>query len=295
MIPYITYNDMIKDIKENMWKIPKDIDGVIAIPRSGILPASIIALYFNVPLTTVNIFKESKTPKESFLNFGGGGRFSKMISEKREFKKFLVVDDTYYYGNSIKRNKEILSDFDYDFYYCALYLEGNYNENVIFLKDVREIRKLSKIGINLYEWNIFSHQVVHKFLFDIDGVIFYEPPADTNKEAYEKYIKNPILKHKVIDIGNLPIDFLTYRLVKYQKETYDSLVNNDIKVGKLHMFNAQTIEERNKIPSYQFKAYFYKSHDEYLLYVESDDYQAKMIHNISGKPVFSVEKNCIYN
>lgn len=295
MIPYITYNDMIKDINENIWKIPKDIDGVIAVPRSGVIPAIIIAMYFHIPLTTVDIFLNSKAPYEAFTSFGGGLRFYQTIKKDKELKKFLVIDDTYASGNSMKKTKEKLKNFNYDFVYSSMYLEGKKEDGILCLKDLSDLKSISKIGFNLYEWNIFCHFLEHKFLFDIDGFIFYEPPLDTNIEKYEAYIKNPILKHKVIDTGNLPIDFLTYRLVKYQKETIESLVSNGINVGKIYMYNAQTIEERNKIPSYLFKASFYKSHDEYLLYVESDDYQAKMIHNISGKPVFSVEKNCIYN
>ena len=39
---YISYEKLICDIKKNLYKIPKDVLGIIGIPRSGMLPASII-------------------------------------------------------------------------------------------------------------------------------------------------------------------------------------------------------------------------------------------------------------
>ena len=50
---YITLNDLSNTIRKNIWKIPRDIDFVLGIPRSGMIVASIISSYLNVPLIDI--------------------------------------------------------------------------------------------------------------------------------------------------------------------------------------------------------------------------------------------------
>ena len=49
-----SYSDLHSIIQQNLWKIPQDIDLVIGIPRSGLMPASHIATSLNLPLQTLN-------------------------------------------------------------------------------------------------------------------------------------------------------------------------------------------------------------------------------------------------
>ena len=63
-----------------------------------------------------------------------------------------------------------------------------------------------------------------------------------------------------------------------------------------HSFNAHSYNERklkNPNPS-EYKAKYYKMHDEYQLFIESDDSQAKQISEISCKPVYCVKTNKLY-
>jgi adenine/guanine phosphoribosyltransferase-like PRPP-binding protein len=53
---YITIADLSETIRKNIWKIPRDIDFIIGVPRSGMIAASMIASYLNVPLIDVNSF-----------------------------------------------------------------------------------------------------------------------------------------------------------------------------------------------------------------------------------------------
>ena len=71
MISYLTYNDFTNDIRNNFKKIPKDVIGVIGIPRSGMLPATIIAEYLNVGLATIDEFINNKdNPLSLFSSHG---------------------------------------------------------------------------------------------------------------------------------------------------------------------------------------------------------------------------------
>lgn len=63
------------------------------------------------------------------------------------------------------------------------------------------------------------------------------------------------------------------------------------------MFNATTWDERKKsgITAEAMKGAHYKSQKWAKLFVESDDSQARVIHEISGKPVYRVESNKLYS
>lgn len=43
---YRTLADLSNLIRKNIYKVPHDIDLVVGIPRSGMLPANIIAMFF---------------------------------------------------------------------------------------------------------------------------------------------------------------------------------------------------------------------------------------------------------
>lgn len=62
------------------------------------------------------------------------------------------------------------------------------------------------------------------------------------------------------------------------------------------MFDAQTWDERNNkgISPGRYKGEYYKTHNEFELFVESDDNQAREIASISHKPVYCVETNKMY-
>lgn len=66
---YITLNDLSNTIRTNIYKIPRDIDFIIGVPRSGMIAASIISSYLNVPLIDVNSFVAGLEP-------GGGSRLN---------------------------------------------------------------------------------------------------------------------------------------------------------------------------------------------------------------------------
>ena len=285
MMKYITFTNLVTDIRNNLFKIPHDIDFVIGIPRSGMIVGSIISEYINVPLIDIDGFKNGEKPR-------GGDRLG--LTQKKETKKVLVVDDTCNSGKAMKRTKDKLKGYDYDFIYLVAYLEGKGSDCIdIYLRDVREYTK--DFPIVLYEWNLFHHYpfITQRCMYDIDGVLCTEPPDERNKQEYEEYIKNAIpLFIPTVPIGKI----VTYRLSKYINETENWLKEQGIKYGQLIMFNADSYESRQKSgisPEYM-KGTVYKNDPNSILFIESDDWQAMNIHQISGKPVLCVSTNKLY-
>lgn len=284
---YITLSDLANTIRNNIYKIPHDIDFVIGVPRSGMICASIISEFINVPLIDINGFINGQ-------ELDGGRRLSKI--DRKNSGKVLVVDDTVFSGASIKKAKDKLNEFNdkYKFIYCAVYLEG-YNSLAVdfWLEDLRKYtHRFTQLV--MYEWNIFHHNldVMSTFIFDIDGVFCIDPCDERNTEAYEKYIANAIpLFTPTVKVGKI----MTYRLIKYKSITQEWLAKNNIQYDKLIMFNALSWDERNNsgISSSQFKGDFYKN-DDAKLFIESDNEQARKIYEISKKPVLCVSTNILY-
>ena len=297
MIAYITFSDMCRDIRENLWKIPRDVCGVVGIARSGLLPATVISELLNVGLTSLGELITCGDLERAFSDHGG----RPMRTEQG--KKILIVDDTCFAGTQKKGVSELIkktfgSNTGYEFIYLVVYMEGTGEIFMpdIYLRDVRQMAKDSQYNIVLYEWNIFNHypSVMNRMMFDYDGVFCVDPPDERNTEEYLNYIKDPIPLFIPTVKGETNLRIVTYRLNKYRKESEDFLLKNGIGNFTLTMNAAETYEERGKIPPSAFKGSIYKESDA-ILFIESEDWQAQQIHAISGKPVFCVSTNKMYN
>ena len=287
---YVTLSDLSNTIRNNIWKIPRDIDFIIGVPRSGMIGASIIASYLNVPLIDINSFINGSEP-------WGGLRLEYFKTGHTTTNKALVIDDTVSSGREMNETRERLSKADrgVEFTYMCIYLEGWGESSVdLYLEDLRAFTNNFK-NIVIYEWNIFQHHpnLMDKCLYDIDGVLCVEPPDERDEEKYIEYIKNatPLFIPRT-KIGGI----ITYRLIKNLDITQKWLHENGIRYNEITMFNANSWDERNKmgIPSEVYKANFYKERDKYELFIESSDYQAKKIAELTNKPVYAVETNKMY-
>ena len=289
---FVTLADLAATIRRNVHTIPHDVDFVIGVPRSGVIAAGIIAEFLNAPLIDV----------DSFAKFGAlptGGRRSRFhrrpVTEK---PRVLVVDDTIFHGWSLRETKNKLAPFarryGFEFVYMAVFLEGPNDGVDIWLEDLRRYTDGYTTFV-LYEWNIFHH--VPKFMgeciYDIDGVLCLDPPDERSGRPYMDYIPNAVpLFTPTVKVGEL----VTYRLERYRDLTEWWLHNQGVTYGALTMFPAKSYDERAGmgISPAAFKADIYRLRPWAKLFVESDDRQAREIYGLTGKPVYSVETNKIY-
>lgn len=285
---YITIKDLSDTIRKNLYKIPHDVDVVVGIPRSGMIPASIISEYLNVPLIDIYSFVDGNV--EGF----GGGRY-KTFGKKTRSKKILIVDDTVWSGGSKKEAKSILKKYEgeFEFIYLVPYLEGPSSGDIdIFLEDVREYTHNFRNCV-VYEWNIFNHYVTNNFMFDMDGIFCVDPPDERNTTEYEEYINNAIpLVTPTASIGSI----VTYRLNKYREVTEAWLRNNNIKYKNLVMFGADSWNERNDsgISPAKYKSQMYMNDRTATCFIESDIIQSEQIYRLTNKPVYCYANNILY-
>ena len=288
---FVTLADLAATIRRNVHRIPHDVDFVIGIPRSGVIAASIIAEFLNAPLIDVDSFAAGALPTG-----GRRSRFHRRPATERP--RVLVVDDTIFHGRSLRAAKEKLAPFDrafgYEFVYMAVFLEGPCDAVDIWLADLRQYTE-GFTSFVLYEWNIFHHipGFMSVCLYDIDGVLCLDPPDERGGQPYLDYLPNAVpLFTPTVKVGEL----VTYRLEKYRDLTEWWLRNQGVTYGALTMFPAKSYDERAEmgISPAAFKADIYRLRPWAKLFVESDDRQAREIHAITRRPVYSVETNKMY-
>ncbi|MBW2998222.1 phosphoribosyl transferase, partial [Candidatus Woesearchaeota archaeon] len=271
---FINYKDLVGNVKSWATKLPRDFDLIIAIPRSGIIPATLLSLYLNVPLTTIDVF----TKHDYVISSGKRGNYN-----EKEIKKVLVVDDSINEGWEINRAREKLKDHsDLDIKYSAVYsCPSSENKIDFFYKIVEHPR--------CFEWNIMHHCFLQKSCLDIDGVICEDPTGEENDdgEEYRNFILNA--KPKFIPTSKVKC-FVTSRLEKYRSETEMWLKKYDIDYDELIMLDLPDMKTRQKLNLQgKFKAEVYNEKSDTILFIESSERQAKEIAELTQKPVLCTD------
>jgi uncharacterized HAD superfamily protein len=276
---YVTITELSDIIRRNIWKIPHNIDLVVGVPRSGILPASMIALYLNTNLGDI----ESLLEDRHFAQ----GRTRQYMMKHHEIKNILVVDDSVLSGGSMieikKKLEPISSKYDFTFLTPISSLYGTQYVD-IYLEIIDESR--------IFEWNLFHHDSLTKACFDLDGVFCCDPKVDDDGEQYIRFLETA----EPLFIPTAPIGtIITCRLEKYRKQTEVWLAKYDIKYNELVMLDMPTKAARLKWGKHgDYKGeYFKKSNCN--LFIESSYRQALTIAKISHKDVICIETNSIIN
>lgn len=266
--------DLNELILKGLSRIPRDIDLVVGIPRSGMLPANLLALYLNKPLSDIHSFVNGHIYKA-----GERGQFF----EGDKLKKVLVVDDSIASGSAMAEAKKQLSSLKdkLDIRYCAIYVIPGKEKLVDFYFEVLPLPRY-------FQWNIFNHIFLEKACFDIDGVLCVDPLPEQNDDGprYREFLLNAEpLYIPGCRVGTL----VTSRLEKYRPETEAWLRKHKLRYKELIMLDLPDMEARQKANNHaEFKAGVYKA-SSYVLFVESSLRQAREINALTKKPVYCTE------
>lgn len=290
---FIGANRFANDIRNNLWKLNSyNFAGIIGIPRSGMIAATIIAEELNVGVCSFYEFFDNNGNDKVFNRHG-----VRQVNHI-ETDTYLVIDDTCCHGTMGDYVKNLREAFpEKMFVSAAVHIDGpcNLYEPDICLVDLRKDPNFYKEPryIVLHYYNVLNNQFSSNVLYDLDGVICVNPPDDINTEAYERYLKSPIPLYIPATQPDKPINICTYRLSKYEQETRNFLKQYNVNVGQLIMFPAATREIRNMTSSAYYKAQHYKN-TKYFLFIESNDFEAQEICRVSGKPVYCTETGRMY-
>ena len=278
---YIKTSQLIEDCKNLL--LPQlghlNLKGVLGIPRSGMLPASIIALWLNLPLYKMNSLSHEFEVMSACSESGGLRMKDREISDG----KILVIDDTIFAGIAIADTREKIKE---EVIYAVVYAHPDSLDKVDLFG-----RELDPP--HLLEWHFFNSNHVTRALFDLDGIFCPNVPYDKcrNEEAYIEYIKNvEPLYHR---IPNKPCHgIVTARLDKYRDITEEWLERHGIRYGSLEMYptEKEEIRDRNHIQeAASFKSEHFMASSAHF-FVESELPEAIIIRSESGKFVICPEE-----
>ena len=100
---FITLERLNKIINSNLHKIPNDVDLIVGVPRSGLMVASLLSLYLNLPMTDLNSLLNDK-----MFKCGSTKKSEKNIQKISDARRILIVEDSSATGNSLNEVKELI-------------------------------------------------------------------------------------------------------------------------------------------------------------------------------------------
>lgn len=280
-----SFEDLATTIRTNLPRLPRDIDVVVGVPRSGLTPALLLALYRNVMVTDVEGLFEGRA-------FAPGSRRvkAKLLTNPSGWRNILVVDDSIDSGETFAhlRNRLQTASQRWSITLCAIYgTSPSYPSIDLVLEHCPRPR--------IFEWNLVHHPIhMARACLDIDGVLCLDPTKDENDDGsrYEAFL-SAARPHLIptVPVGTL----VTSRLEKYRSQTEDWLGRNGVEFGELRMLDLPNAEERRRQQIHgSFKAEVYAGKRDAILFVESDEYQAQKISQLSGKAVICTNTMRLY-
>jgi uncharacterized HAD superfamily protein len=272
-----SYSDLIALVRRNLWRLPHDIDLVVHVPRSGIIPAAQIALQRNLPILSLD---------EYLAGADDGARFSARARRAAGGAgRVLVVDDSVGDGGALARVRAALAEHpdagDRPVSFLAVYWSGVAVEGLDYW-----FEKLPRP--RLFEWNALHHEGLGNFCVDIDGVLCRDPTRAENDDgpAYARFLQDAdLLVTPTHEIGWL----ISNRLERYRAQTEDWLARHGIRYRELILLDGVSAETRRRAGAYGwFKGRVYRELPAEL-FIESEPFQARDIAQIAVKPVLCTE------
>ena len=169
---WLDLNDLVSDTIKLVPKIPENVDAIIGVARSGLIPASIISTYLHLPL-----FSVSWHEPENIVNLSGGHRKPSIDNIKR----VVVIDDSTASGTTWENLKAL--DFKFpEVITAAIYVEP-------FAKIQPKIIGRYLSLPHLFSWNFFNNYMMEVTGIDFDGILCPDPPFGSGPE-YELWLSD---------------------------------------------------------------------------------------------------------
>jgi uncharacterized HAD superfamily protein/adenine/guanine phosphoribosyltransferase-like PRPP-binding protein len=277
MYGYVSIAKLSIAIRNQLYRISRDVDLIVGVPRSGMIPAYMIGLYLNRIVTDLEMFLAN-----GIAGHGSTRHLSASLAALHDAKHILLVDDSLASGASMQRALERIdaTRFAGKVSTCAAIVTPAQYRSV-------DIAFMTVPHPRIFEWNAFHHACVADACFDLDGVLCVDPEDSDNDdgERYELFLKTarPLFQ-PTQQIGHI----VSARLEKYRGLTEQWLAAHGISYGALHLVDLPSKEERIRQGAHcAHKIRVYKQTGAALFY-ESDPGQAQEIARGSGKPVLCV-------
>lgn len=279
MFGYVSFAQLSNAIRSQLYAIPADVDLIVGIPRSGMVPAYQIGLFLNRLVCDIDCFIA-----DGSVSHGHTRKLGISLSSLRQAQHILLVDDSIATGGSMQKALARIQESGYAgrISTCAAIIAPSHRSSV-------NVSFITMPQPRLFEWNAFHHTCVETACFDMDGVLCVDPTAHDNDDGprYEKFLANarPLFR-PTMKIGHI----VTARLEKYRSLTEDWLAANNISYGQLHLVDLPSRAERIRLGAHcSHKIRVYRETGAPMFY-ESEIGQSHQIATGSGKPVLCIDE-----
>ena len=264
----------VKDLNDRVadWAgtLAGDLDLVVGIPRSGMLPANLLSLFLHLPLTDLNGLCEGRIMR------AGGQRGLAELDPNRPLN-VLVVDDSVCSGGSMREARAQVA---------AAGLPHRVRFGAVFVtpEAVREAEvDLFAEAVpapRVFEWNVLHTPQLARVCVALEGVLCLAPDAaDKRTEGhFRNYIRTAspdfVPRHRLGWV-------VTTRSERWREETEKWLARQGVDFGTLLMASTGSTPDAEL----EFKADAYRATTA-TLFVEGERDAAAALAERSGRPVF---------
>ena len=280
--PYVDETQLLRDTQVLLGKVASlPIKMVVGVPRSGMVPATYIALRLGLPLGTM-IDGEIRATDT-------GWRLRSAAPDDESSGRILVVEDSSASGRSVSEVRHSLRGVG------GLLLSAVYSTPTA-AKGLDYYGRLLPLP-HWFSWNLFGNQTLfrqYRTATDLDGVLC--PDCDSNDDddgdRYQRWMRRV---KPMVCTRKEPIPFIvTARLEKYRRETEQWLWQHHFRWGELIMgpWESKTERTRHCIGTWKREKAIEAGA---RMFIESDDRQARIISNHWDYPVISIEGKTSYH
>ena len=255
-----------------------NIDLIVGIPRSGMLPASLLATHLQLPFTDIDSYNANRW-------YVRNKKVTVPDDMPNKSLRILLVDDTINTGNAMRNTLSSIKKTNDTIIKFAVYgSPKNKSSDIDFICEECPLPRA-------FQWNIWKHNQASEWATDMDGVLCRDP----SKKENDKGLK---LKHfyQTADprfLFKKPVKYIiTSRQEKFRTVTLEWLNTHNVKFEELIM-------KPNNTPGGNESHALYKANElnnlNVKLYIESDPKQAKIIAQRVNIPVWCTDNQRIYN
>lgn len=271
-ITVLTYADLARDALSLVpWCLARDVSAVYGVPRSGMLPATMLACALGVPCGVAGEAAH------------GGSR--QQARPRNATGPALLVDDSINHGGAMKR--------------AVAYVEARTGARPLTAAIYARAEVAGLVDCvarqveapRWFEWNIFGCDAARFMAFDLDGVFCPDVPVREvdGEPEYEACIAAlPCIRPTTFPVGWI----VTNRIERFRATTETWLIDHGIEVAHdLVMQPFATADARREAsPPGAWKAHVYASLGTGCwLFIESHDAIACEIHERTGRAVLSLQ------
>jgi hypothetical protein len=278
-VNFRSVNDLFSTVRKQQHMLPRDIDLVVGVPRSGLLAATAVSLLLNRPLSDLNSFLEGRV-------YGGFSRRpgAHLDQGSSNLNSVLIIDDSIKVGWTMREVKAriLKSDNKYRLTYAAVFgLRESHPEVDLVLETCSEPR--------MFEWNVLNHPHLGITCVDLDVLCIGDNGGQCITESNSRNLSMPLvarhIPHYIIN------SIVTTRPEKHRTQMVEWLEAHKIQYNHLYMLDLPSpVAGRVSQIHAEFKAEIFSSKKNCELFIEYDTAQASVIRKLSGKNVLAYQE-----